>query len=153
MSEQTQTGLLIVPQERRQTPSLSVEAYEKLVYHFEKMLSSHTADISEKYSADKQRLDALMVSVNETQNQIQTLSVQFNEHIEEERVELHHLDSLRSEMQANTTATNDILEIISSAKGFFNTVGVLGDALKWAFGIAAAIVSFWAAWRHLKSGN
>ena len=47
-----------------------------------------------------------------------------------------------AKLDANSTATEEILDIIGTAKGFFKGMGVLGTVLKWGLGIATAILAF-----------
>jgi hypothetical protein len=56
---------------------------------------------------------------------------------------LIHRIKFEKTLEENTAATSEILEIISAAKGFFKTIGKLGDFLKWGLGIITAFVAFW----------
>lgn len=47
----------------------------------------------------------------------------------------------------NTQATKEGLEIVQMGKGFFRTTKFLGDAFKWAAGIALAAIAAWHAWK------
>jgi hypothetical protein len=53
-------------------------------------------------------------------------------------------------LDENSSATVEILEIITTAKGFFKGAHMLGSVLKWGLGIATAVIAFIVA---IKSGN
>jgi hypothetical protein len=65
------------------------------------------------------------------------------------RIEIK-LDANTRSTEMSSEATAEILEIISTAKGFFKGASAIGAVFKWALGIATALVAFWAA---LKSGG
>jgi hypothetical protein len=48
----------------------------------------------------------------------------------------------------NTAVTQDVLEIITTAKGFFKVLGYVGEAAKWLVGIAAGVGTLWSVWPH-----
>ena len=55
-------------------------------------------------------------------------------------VEIHA--RFETKLDGNSTATAEILEIISTAKGFFKVASMIGNALKWVLGIATAVIAF-----------
>ena len=54
---------------------------------------------------------------------------------------------LREKLAANNSETAELLEIIRAGKGFFKTVGVLGDVLKWVLGLGAAAGGAYLTWK------
>lgn len=65
--------------------------------------------------------------------------------------------ALKEKLDENSKATAEsaaaiaeVLEIISTAKGFFKGAGVIGSVVKWGLGIATAILAFWIT---LKAGR
>jgi hypothetical protein len=50
----------------------------------------------------------------------------------------------------SASAINEVLEIISAAKGFFKGASVIGSVIKWGLGIATAVLAFVLT---LKSGG
>ena len=50
----------------------------------------------------------------------------------------------------SATAIDEVLSIVSTAKGFFRGMGVVGTVIKWVLGIATAIAAFWLT---LKTGR
>lgn len=59
-------------------------------------------------------------------------------------------DRVETKLNANNQATDEMLDIIQSGKGFFKTMRFLGQIVKWTLGIATAIFAFLAT---LKSGG
>ena len=55
-------------------------------------------------------------------------------------VEVHN--RFETKLDGNSVATAEILDIISTAKGFFRGTQVIGSAIKWLIGIALAIGAF-----------
>ena len=60
------------------------------------------------------------------------------------------LDANSKATTDSATATAEILEIISTAKGFFKGASVIGAVIKWGLGIATAVLAFVVA---IKSGG
>ena len=58
------------------------------------------------------------------------------------------MGNIESDLAQNTAATNEVLEIVRMGKSFFKVCGHIGNAIKWALGIATAIGAAWAAWKH-----
>ena len=56
---------------------------------------------------------------------------------------LVHRVKFERTLEENTAATKDILDIVNSARGFFRTMGKLGEFFKWGLGILTAFVAFW----------
>lgn len=50
---------------------------------------------------------------------------------------------IETKLDANTAATDEILEIITAAKSFFRFAAGAGSVIKWASGIAAAVLGLW----------
>lgn len=54
---------------------------------------------------------------------------------------------LEAKLDLNSVATNELLEIIQSGKGFFRWVGKVGDwtrsVILWTLPVATAILAFW----------
>jgi hypothetical protein len=57
------------------------------------------------------------------------------------------MNRIEAALGENTAATKEMLEILQMGKGFFKTTKMLGDVLKWAIGIAIAVVTAWHAWK------
>ena len=66
---------------------------------------------------------------------------------------LVHRVKFEATLAQNTAATSEILEIISTAKGFFKGASVIGSGLKWFLGIATAILAFWLTLKGGGSGK
>jgi hypothetical protein len=50
----------------------------------------------------------------------------------------------------NSSATNEVLEIVTLARGFFRVLGAIGGGVKWLLGIGAAVGATWTAWHNWK---
>lgn len=48
----------------------------------------------------------------------------------------------------NTAKTQEVLEIVTLAKGFFAVLGSIGAAIKWLAGLAAGVAALWTFWPH-----
>ena len=66
-------------------------------------------------------------------------------------------EAMKVKLDENSKATADsaegiaeVLAIISTAKGFFRGVGVIGSVIKWVLGLATAALAFWFT---LKAGR
>jgi hypothetical protein len=60
------------------------------------------------------------------------------------------MGALERNLAANTSATEEVLEIVRMGKGFFAVLGKIGIFVKWGFAIAASAAAIIAA---IKSGN
>jgi hypothetical protein len=67
---------------------------------------------------------------------------------------------LKKQLDQNSQATADsaeaiaeVLAIISTAKGFFRGVGVIGSIIKWGLGLATAALAFWFTLKAGRGGN
>jgi hypothetical protein len=56
------------------------------------------------------------------------------------------MDKHEALLTENTAATQEVLEIVTLAKGFFKVLGHIGTGVKWLTGIATGIVTLWAVW-------
>lgn len=61
------------------------------------------------------------------------------------------LDANSRATDAAATATAEILEIISTAKGFFKGMNYLGLAVKWVTGVSAAVLGLYFTWKSGKN--
>ncbi len=57
------------------------------------------------------------------------------------------MDRIEKSLHENTSATREVLEILQMGKGFFKTVYLLGNVLKWGVGVGAAIFALWHTWK------
>ena len=46
----------------------------------------------------------------------------------------------------NTTATQEVLAIVTTAKGFFRVLGLIGEGVKWLSALGTAAAALWVAW-------
>jgi hypothetical protein len=53
---------------------------------------------------------------------------------------------IEAALDKNAAATQEVLEIVLMAKGFFRVLGGIGAGIKWIVGLAAAIVGLWTLW-------
>lgn len=63
------------------------------------------------------------------------------------------MKKIESDLQANTVITQQIHDLIVTARAFFKVLGFLGSGMKWLGIIAAAAVSIWGAIQAFKSGG
>jgi hypothetical protein len=70
--------------------------------------------------------------------------------IVEERLTDGHsrMDRLEQKIDANTAVTEEIRDIVSTAKGFFRVLGLIGNIAKWIAAIGAAVTITYSAWTH-----
>ena len=57
------------------------------------------------------------------------------------------LDKVEKELETNTKATNEVLEIVRMGKSFFRVLGVVGQVIKWAVAVGASALALWSAWK------
>jgi hypothetical protein len=57
------------------------------------------------------------------------------------------LDKVERELEQNTAATNEVLEIVRMGKSFFRVLGVVGQVIKWAVAVGASALALWSAWK------
>lgn len=55
---------------------------------------------------------------------------------------------IEEELRQNTEATQEVLEILRTAKGFFKVVGGIGNTVKWLAAVAAAVFAAWHAYKN-----
>lgn len=60
---------------------------------------------------------------------------------------------IESDLHQNTAITQQIHDLVITAKAFFKILGYLGSGLKWLGIIAAAAVSIWGAVQTFKNGG
>lgn len=58
-----------------------------------------------------------------------------------------NIESIKINLKNNTTATDEVLEIIRMGKSFFKFAGIIGAFLKWAVAIAAGVGAAYVAWK------
>lgn len=54
------------------------------------------------------------------------------------------LDDMEETLVKNTAMTADVHAIIGHARSFFSVLGAIGNGVKWAAGVAAAVAAAWA---------
>lgn len=60
------------------------------------------------------------------------------------------MDRIEAKLDANTSATEEVLEIMRLGKAFFKLAEFFGNFLKWATAIGAPVIVFWYT---LKNGG
>ena len=58
------------------------------------------------------------------------------------------MDKIEQSIAVNTTATTEVLEIVSMGKSFFKVLGVIGSAIKWLAGLTTAGGVLYSIWPH-----
>lgn len=53
------------------------------------------------------------------------------------------MDRIEVKLDANSTATAEILDILTLGKSFFRVIGYFGSFMKWFAAIAAPVLVFW----------
>lgn len=116
----------------------------------ERRIDWHTPADCFKLLDVQQRLDDSSGRMKRIETSIEDLKAN-HERLAESTARLEkNLDANTKATTASAEATAEILEIISTAKGFFRGTKIVGAVIKWALGIATAITAFWVA---LKSGG
>ena len=54
---------------------------------------------------------------------------------------------LREKLATNNNETTELLDIVRAGKGFFKTIGYIGDALRWILGLGAAAGGAYLTWK------
>ena len=128
--------------------------------------SDNTLPIEDRRNADRryEHNPVTCTQLHEVQQAVNSIKIDMsayshNMYVLEKRIDniFHSLTTgseatvrLEEKLNTNNAATAELLEIITSGKGFFKTVGLLGTVLRWGLGIATAIVAFVFA---LKTGK
>lgn len=61
------------------------------------------------------------------------------------------LDRLDAGMQQNTAVTQEVKDILDTARGAFRFFGHFGNFMKWALGLGGAALAFWVALKDFRS--
>ena len=60
------------------------------------------------------------------------------------------MDRIDAGLQQNTAVTQEVKDILDTAKGAFRVFGWMGNALKWTLGLGAAALGFWVALKDFR---
>jgi len=60
------------------------------------------------------------------------------------------MDRIDAGLQQNTSVTQEVKDILDTAKGAFRVFGWMGNALKWGLGLGAAALGFWVALKDFR---
>lgn len=88
---------------------------------------------------------ARMNRIEESLNEIK-VSLQLSVSVADDR-----MDRLDSGLQQNTAVTQEVKDILDTAKGAFKFFGHMGNAIKWMLGFGAAALAFWVALKDFRS--
>ena len=61
------------------------------------------------------------------------------------------MDRLDAGLQQNTAVTQEVKDILDTAKGAFRFFGHMGNAIKWVLGFGAAALAFWVALKDFRT--
>lgn len=65
------------------------------------------------------------------------------------RIEANQADAktqrelVKAKLDSTVDSVDELLDILRAAKGFFTTLGLLGNVVKWAAAVAAPVVALW----------
>ena len=63
---------------------------------------------------------------------------------------VNRMDRIEAAQKEMAEAIQEVLEIVSMGKGFFKSVWLIGNVIKWGVGVGIAV---FAAWQAYKTGN
>jgi hypothetical protein len=86
--------------------------------------------------------------MNRIETSIEQINVNLEKHTE---VNDQRMDRMDAGLQQNTAVTQEIKEILDTAKGAFKFFGHMGNALKWVLGFGAAALGFWVALKDFRT--
>lgn len=62
------------------------------------------------------------------------------------------LNNLERKVDENIMMTSGVFEIVDTGKSFFKVLGLIGNIVKWAGGVAVAIGTIWAVFAGKNGG-
>lgn len=63
------------------------------------------------------------------------------------------LNNLERKVDENIMMTSGVFEIVDTGKSFFKVLGLIGNVVKWAGGVAVAVGAIWAIFVGKSSGG
>ena len=103
---------------------------------------------NERFAAMLDRFVDGTERMNRIEASIEQINVNLEKHTE---VNDQRMDRMDAGLQQNTAVTQEIKEILDTAKGAFRFFGHMGNALKWILGFGAAALGFWVALKDFRS--
>lgn len=103
---------------------------------------------NERFAAMLDRFADGTERMNRIEANIERINVNLEKHTE---VNDQRMDRMDAGLQQNTAVTQEIKEILDTAKGAFRFFGHMGNALKWVLGFGAAALGFWVALKDFRS--
>ena len=86
-----------------------------------------------------------MNRIEESLNEIK-VSLQLSVSVADDR-----MDRLDAGLQQNTAVTQEVKDILDTAKGAFRFFSGMGSVLKWVLGLGASGLAFWVALKDFRS--
>ena len=86
-----------------------------------------------------------MNRIEESLNEIK-VSLQLSVSVADDR-----MDRLDAGLQQNTAVTQEVKDILDTAKGAFRFFSGMGNVLKWVLGLGASGLAFWVALKDFRS--
>lgn len=154
--------------ERRIQPPISREEHSQICSASERKLNERFSAIHERFADGTVRMNRIESSINDIKaaneghnkrfDDIAKLQYELATHVERidkalvESSEMTdgRMDRLDASLQQNTAVTQEIKDVLDTAKGAFRMFGWLGDGLKWALGIGGAVLAFWVALKDFR---
>ena len=129
-----------IGEERRIQPPISREEHDAICNAFERKLNERFGLIHDRFVESTDRMKRIEHSIAGIEVALTSNTVSTDERI----------DSIEASVQANTSITQEIKQILDTARGAFKLFGILGDIIKWTLGIGAAVLGFWVALKDFR---
>ena len=127
--------------ERRAEPGITKDEHARVCSMSERRINERFAHIYERFGDGVQRMARIEESVGRLEATM-TAAAETTD---------TRMDRVDAGLQQNTAVTQEVKDILDTAKGAFRFFGHLGNALKWALGLGGAALGFWVALKDFRA--
>lgn len=133
--------------ERRTEVMMSKDDHTKVCAASERKLNERFGMVYERLTDGSSRMSRiegnLMIMAQNIEKIEQSMSTS-------SKVVDDRMDRIDAGLQQNTAVTQEVKDILDTAKGAFRVFGWMGNALKWTLGLGAAALGFWVALKDFR---
>ena len=148
--------------ERRAQPPITREEHDTICSASERKLNERFELIFDRFVDGTARMNRIETSIGEQKSRTENISklqYELATHIEQidktmaetSTANEHRMNKLDASLQQNTAVTQEIKDLLDTAKGAFEFFGYIGSFLKWGLGLGGAILAFWVALKDFRT--
>ncbi len=120
---------------------MSVEEHRSVCAINERKTNERFHAVLDRFIDGTERMNRIEEGLNEVK-----ASLQLSASVADDR-----MDRLDAGLQQNTAVTQEVKDILDTAKGAFRFFGHMGNAIKWVLGFGAAALAFWVALKDFRT--